>query len=231
LQAFSGNPAVMDDVVAAIGRLRGFADALIDEKQSTPGDDITTTLVLALERGAVDRRDVRALLTELLSASVDNTTNSIGVAIWLLARHPDAWEAVARGEVAIERVVEECARFEPVVRHTTVVAERDTEIEGVAVAAGTLVTVYVAAAHRDPTAYTDPDRFDVFREPGPPQLEFGIGRHFCLGAALARMEIQEAVRAVTARWEPPTLLDGVREHVATTGELGALPLAVRRRVG
>ncbi len=172
----------------------------------------------------------RALLTELLSASVDNTINSIGVAVWLLARHPDAWEAAAHADVGVERIVEECARYEPVVRHTTVVAERDTEIEGVAIAAGTLVTVHVAAAHRDPVAYPDPDRFDVHRDSGPPQLEFGIGRHFCLGAALARMEIQEVIRAVTARWEPPTLLDGVREHVATTGDFGALPLAVRRRV-
>jgi len=229
LQAFSGDPAVMDDVVAAIGWLRTFADGLIEEKRAVPGEDVTSALVAALDAGSLARRDVRALLTELLSASVDNTTNSIGVAVWLLARHPEAWDAVAAGEVAVERAVEECARFEPVVRHTTVVADHDTEVEGVAIDGGSLVTVYVVAAHRDPVAYADADRFDVFRDPGPPQLEFGIGRHFCLGAALARMEIQEVVRAVTARWAPPVLRDGVRNQLATAGEFAALPLAFRRR--
>jgi cytochrome P450 len=229
LQAFSGDPAIMDDVTAAIRRLRAFADALIDEKMEHPGDDITSTLVAAVGIGTLERRDVSSLLTELLSASVDNTINSIAVAVWLVARHPEVWEALAAGAAPVEQVVEECARFEPAVRSTTVVAERDVELLGETIPAGTLVTLDLAAAHRDGAAYPEPDQFDVFRENGPPQLEFGIGRHFCLGAALARMEIQEVLRGVTARWNPPTLLPGVLERLASSGELDALPVAFRRR--
>ena len=77
LQAFSGDPAVMGDVVTAIRALRQFADELIEEKRASPGDDITSALVTAIDEGLLRERDARSLLTELLSASVDNTTNSM----------------------------------------------------------------------------------------------------------------------------------------------------------
>ncbi len=157
LQAFSGDPSVMDDVIEAIRELRRFADELIAEKRRSPGDDITSALLRAVDDGRVGRADVRSLLTELLSASVDNTTHSMGLAVWLLCEHPDQWSAVAERAAPVDRAVEECSRYEPVIRHGTHVAERDVELLGVAVPAGTLVTVYLASAHRDPAVYVDPD--------------------------------------------------------------------------
>ena len=74
------------------------------------------------------------------------------------------------------------------------------ELLGVPVPAGTLMTAYLDAAHRDPDVFEDPDRFDVTRRLPQPQLIFGIGRHYCIGAALARMQIQEVLRAITLRW-------------------------------
>jgi len=120
--------------------------------------------------------------------------------------------------------VEECSRYEPVIRHGNHVATRDVELLGVAVPAGTLVTVYLASAHRDPDAYEDPDRFDTARRPAQPQLVFGVGRHFCVGAALARMEIGEVVRAVTTRWRAPQVGPTAVVRLALTGEVDALPL-------
>jgi len=224
LQAFSGDPAVMDDVTAAIRELRRFADELIEEKERAPGDDITSALLRAVDDGVLTRDDVRSLLTELLGASVENTTHSLGFAVWLLSEHPDEWAAVASGAAPVERAVEECARYEPVIRHGNHVAEADVEWFGMQVPAGTLVTAYLASAHRDPAAYTDPDRFDAARRPAQPQLEFGVGRHFCIGAALARMEIQEVVRAVTARWRVPRVASGAVIRTATAGEVDALPV-------
>jgi cytochrome P450 len=219
LRAFSGDPSVMDDVTAAIRELRRFADELIVEKQQSPGDDITSALLRAVADGSVDRRDVRSLLTELLSASVDNTTHAMGLAVWLLCEHPDQWAAGS-----IESAVEECSRYEPVIRHGNHVATRDVELLGVALPVGTLVTVYLASAHRDPAVYEDPDRFDTTRRPTQPQLVFGVGRHFCVGAALARMEIQEVVRAVTTRWQAPRVGPSARVHRAVAGEVDALPV-------
>jgi cytochrome P450 len=224
LQAFSGDPAVMDDVTAALRELRRFADELIEEKERAPGDDITSALLRAVDDGVLTRRDVRSLLTELLSASVDNTTHSLGFAVWLLSGHPSEWSAVASGTAPVERAVEECARYEPVIRHGNHVAEHDVEWFGTDIPAGTLVTAYLASAHRDPAAYTDPDRFDAARRPAQPQLEFGVGRHYCIGAALARMEIQEVVRAVTTRWRLPRVTAGAEVRTATAGEVDALPV-------
>ncbi len=224
LQAFSGDPAVMGDVTAALRELRRFADDLIEEKERAPGDDITSALLRAVDEGVLTRGDVRSLLTELLSASVDNTTHSLGIAVWLLSEHPDEWSAVASGIAPVERAVEECARYEPVIRHGNHVAARDVEWLGIEIPAGTLVTAYLASAHRDPAVYHEPDRFDASRRPAQPQLEFGIGRHYCIGAALARMEIQEVVRAVTTRWRAARVMPGARVRTATAGEVDALPV-------
>jgi len=225
LQAFSGDPAVMDDVVAAIRYLSRFADELLASKQRDPGDDITSALGAAIDAGELDPRDARSLLTELLSASVDNTTHSMGLALWLLAEHPDQWAVLAGDPSAVERAVEECARFEPVIRHGNHVNDADVDLLGYTVPAGTLVTVFLAAAHRDPAVYDHPDRFDVTRQLAQPQLNFGIGRHYCVGAALARMEVQEVVRAVTARWRGASVGSAALVDTALAGEVTRLPLA------
>jgi len=227
LQAFSGDPAVMGDVVTAIRALRQFADELIEEKRASPGDDMTSALVTAIDEGLLRERDARSLLTELLSASVDNTTNSMGLAVWLLCRHPDQWVRLATESALMERAVEECARFEPSIRHGNHVNDEEVDLLGYRVPAGTLMTVYLAAAHRDPDVFADPDRFDVTRQLPQPQLTFGLGRHYCIGAALARMEIQETLRAVVTSWREPHLLPGVDVETTLTGEVRTLPLEFR----
>jgi cytochrome P450 len=224
LQAFSGDAAVMDDVVDAIRHLTRFADELIESKRADPGDDITSALVRAIEAGDLERRDARSLLTELLSASVDNTTHSMGLALWLLAEHPDQWARLTADSRLVERAVEECARFEPVIRHGNHINDRAVELLGHPVPARTLVTVFVASAHRDPAAYEEPDRFDVTRRLAQPQLNFGIGRHYCVGAALARMELQETIRAVTTRWTGAQVASDAHIHTALSGEVTSLPV-------
>jgi cytochrome P450 len=224
LQAFSGDPTVMDDVGAAIRHLRRFADELIEEKRARPGDDITSALVAGIESGALTPRDARSLLTELLSASVDNTMHSMGLALWLLGERPDQWLQLAREPRLIEGAVEECARYEPPIRHGNHVNDEAVDLLGFAVPAGTVMTVFLASAHRDPAAYPDPDRFDVTRRLGQPQLNFGLGRHFCIGAALARMEIHELLRVVTARWSSVRVGAGARVETAVSGVVRELPL-------
>jgi cytochrome P450 len=231
LQAFSGDAAVMDEVGAAIRELRRFADELIDEKRACPGDDITSALVAGIEEGVLTHRDARSLLTELLSASVDNTMHSMGLALWLLGRHPDQWAQLVREPALIDGAVEECARYEPPIRHGNHVTDDGAELLGFAVPAGTLVTVFLASAHRDPAVFADPDRFDVARRLSQPQLNFGLGRHFCIGAALARMEIQELLRVVTSRWASVRVGPGARVETALNGAVRELPLEFQAVTG
>jgi hypothetical protein len=224
LQAFSGDAAVMDDVVDAIRHLTRFAGELIESKRDEPGDDITSALVSAIAAGDLEQRDARSLLTELLSASVDNTTHSMGLALWLLAEHPDQWAQLTADSGRAERAVEECARFEPVIRHGNHVNDLDVDLLGHPVPAHTLVTVFLASAHRDPAVYEEPDRFDVKRRLPQPQLNFGIGRHYCVGAALARMEVQEVLRAVTTRWTGAQVASDACINTALSGEVTSLPV-------
>ncbi len=224
LQAFSGDPAVMEDVTIALRQLRRFADELIEEKRAHPGDDITTALVRGIDDGALTSRDARSLLTELLSASVDNTMHSMGLALWLLCAHPNQWVLIASDPGLVERAVEECARHEPPIRHGNHVNDDATDLLGFPVPAGTLMTVFLASAHRDPAVYDDPDRFDVTRRLAQPHLNFGLGRHHCVGAALARMEIQELLRVVTARWTSVGAGPGAHVETALSGVVHELPV-------
>jgi cytochrome P450 len=228
LQAFSGDPEVMGNVRVALRYLRHFADDLLESKRSAPGDDITSALVRGIDDGVLTHGDARSLLTELLSASVDNTTHSMGLVLWLLCTHPDQWQRVANDRSHVERAVEECGRFEPVIRHGKHFNERDAELLGFRIPAGTLMTAYLDAAHRDPDVFEDPDRFDVTRRLPQPQLVYGIGRHYCIGAALARMQIQEVLRAVTSRWVEPRLGSDVRVKTAVGScEAAHLPIEFR----
>ena len=148
-------------------------------------------MLLAAERsGQIDADDVASVLFEMLAASTDNTMHSASVQLWLLLEHPDQWELLDADRSLIPGAVEECGRFEPRVASTPVVNVEPVSFNELELPAETISWLVLASAHRDPAAFDDADTFDVARTPPRGQLSFGIGRHFCLGAALARMELQ-----------------------------------------
>ncbi len=104
-------------------------------------------------------------------------------------------------------------------------AGEDVHLGGVIIPAGSLVVANIAAAHRDPAVYDDPDRLDVTREPSTPILSFGSGAHYCLGSHLARLEPVEALRIITRRMPNPRF-SGLAHWKQLTGITGptALPL-------
>jgi cytochrome P450 len=104
------------------------------------------------------------------------------------------------------------------------VATAPTVVGDHAVAAGEFVTVRIAAAHRDPLAFPDPNRLDIARVKPKPQLAFGAGRHYCLGAALGRMEVAEMVGALTARWSRAEVRAGLDMDLNTAGIVRAMPI-------
>jgi cytochrome P450 len=225
LSVFTARPEIVAPVRAAKAELGAYTAALLAEKVHARGDDLTSALLRAVDAGQLDGSDAHFLLEELLSASVDNTANTTALALYTLARHPAAWQRVHDDPELLPVAVEECGRYEPAIRHTIKVATAPTMLGDQAVAAGEFVTVRIAAAHRDPTAYPDPHAFDLGRVKPKPQLAFGAGRHYCLGAALGRMEVTEMVGALVARWASAEVLPGVDMDLNTAGIVRSMPIA------
>jgi cytochrome P450 len=200
LKAFHANPDDAPAIRAASAELREYGRGLVASKRAEPGDDLTSTLLAAHDAGVVTAGDIASMLNEMLGASADNTAHSFGLAMWLLATHPEQWQRLVDDPTLIPNAVEECARFEPRVSATPVHNAERVEFDGIEFPAESLSWLNFAAANRDPLVYDDPNRFDVGRDLPKAQLSFGFGRHYCIGAALARMEVQVVVEAVTERW-------------------------------
>jgi cytochrome P450 len=224
LSVFTARPEMVEPVRAAKSELGAYTEALLASKAGAPGDDLTTALLAAVAAGQIEAREAYFLLEELLSASVDNTANTTALAIYTLARHPVAWRRVHDDPSMLTAATEECGRLEPAIRHTIKVATAPTVVGDHAVAAGEFVTVRIAAAHRDPLAFPDPNRLEIARVKPKPQLAFGAGRHYCLGAALGRMEVAEMVGALTARWSRAEVRAGVDMDLNTAGIVRAMPI-------
>ena len=230
LLVFTATPEMVQPVRVAKQALATYTHDLLARKRRRPADDLTTALADAAAAGTITDEDAFCLLEELLSASVDNTANTAGLAVHTLAEHPQAWAALHadRSGELVAAAVEECGRFQPAIRHTIKYAVAATELAGTPVETGAFVTLRIAAAQRDPAVYDRPHTFDVGRRQTRPQLAFGTGRHYCLGASLGKMEVQEIVGGLTSRWPGAHLADGASLSIASSGHVFELPLVCTR---
>jgi len=180
--------------VSGEGLLSGqvFAD-YVDWRTDHPSDDLMTDLLQAEfvdETGTTRRLGRQELLTylEVISGAGNETTNRlIGWTAKVLAEHPDQRRQVVEDRSLIPSAIEEILRFEPPAHHTARVTSGEVEIRQQRLSENSVVMVLVGSANRDDRRYPDGDRFDIHRKDGP-TLTFGQGIHFCLGAALARLE-------------------------------------------
>lgn len=228
LKTFLGDPAFAEEIGSAVAELRAFVDDLIAVKRESPGNDIMSILLEAADRGAIGPEDVHSLAVEMLAASTDNTANSAAVSLILLSRRPDQWQILRDDPAGVAQTAsEECMRVLPRVRCVQVWAADPARLLGVQVPGDTIVNLDIVAAHHDATVYPDPYCFDVSRVHSRPQLNFGAGRHFCLGAALARMELQAVLETVATEW---STVEPAGEPEYGRGELDThirhLPLSV-----
>jgi len=164
-----------------------------------PGDNLLSAL-LALEANgeglAADELFSNSIL--LLAAGHETTTNLIGNGMLALLRNPDQLHDLRQHPELIESAVEELLRYDPPVQWTSRVAGEDFEFGGQMLKCGEIMLGSVGAANRDPSVFANPDRLDI-RCPDNKHLAFGTGIHFCLGAALARMEGQIAISTILER--------------------------------
>jgi cytochrome P450 len=192
--------------------LRAFDSWLADHLgrlRAGGGDDLLSQLVAAREDGVgLDERELKATAGLVLAAGFETTVNLLGNGIALLRAHPEQLETLRATPSLWPNAVDEILRYDPPVLLTGRSAARDTVVAGTPVPEGALVTTVLAAANRDPSVFTDPGRFDVTRANAKEHVSFSAGRHFCLGAALARMEGEVGLRLLFERYPDLQTLPG-----------------------
>lgn len=196
--------------------------ALVDERRAAPGDDLVSVLALT----AVDGEDLPELvlvsfLRQLMNAAGDTTYRGTSVLLTALLENPDQLAAIRADRGLIPQAIEEALRWDGPVAVQTRMAAVDTELGGVHLPAGAILDVVAGAANRDPAFFTDPDRFDIFRDRRP-HFSFSRGPHICVGQHLARVEMSRAMHAVLDNL-PNLRLDPDRPRPEIRGAMMRVP--------
>jgi cytochrome P450 len=228
-----GTPIKFDesafDVLSVLGEY-------VDWRTRNPSDDLMTELLRAEidepdgSRRPLTRDEVLTYAGMIAGAGNETATRLIGFTMQLLAQHPRQREALVEDPTLIPDAVEEILRLESPSPVQARYVQRDVELLGTIVPEGSTMLLLNGAANRDGRHFANPDRLDVHRDEGP-HLAFGYGIHFCLGAALARLEGRVALEEILRRW-PAWEVDvdrGEMAHTASVRGWGYLPVRPLRR--
>lgn len=201
----------------------GYLNEKIEQRRADPGEDLLSTLIDAESGGQIDHAELVSSVFQLLLAGDETTVNLVGNAVLELLRHPDQLDRLRRQPDLIDSAVEEVMRFNGSVGHSRpLYALAHVRVGGITIPRGDIVIPVLLAANRDPEVFEQPDAFDIGRTPNR-HLGFGYGIHYCLGAALARLQARAAVGALVRRfpglalaadpaeleWTPELFLHGV----------------------
>lgn len=183
------------------GMLDGFGDLYaylretVRRRRREPADDLVSVLVDPSQDGVLDELDVVQFVVLLLVAGNETTTNLIGNAAYALLEHPEQLARVASDLALVPSLIEETLRWDAPIQMLFRTASCDTEVAGTPIPKGATVVPLLGSANRDERVFDAPDRFDVGRD-AKGHLAFGLGLHFCLGSALARLEARVALEAL-----------------------------------
>ena len=227
-----GDVGRMQPLHDGIFELIDYLSPVVDERIVNPQDDFISVLADGERRGIYTRDQVVANAILLLLAGHETTINLICNGTLALMQHPDQWDALKRdkGEVLpplINRATEECLRYDPPVKSIQRIVAEDVELGGKVMRKGERVRWFITGANRDPEKFENPDTFDIARWPNS-HVGFGSGIHHCLGATLARLEGQEAFRALAERYDNLTLQQDEFEYQpsVTFRSLKSLPVSL-----
>jgi len=202
----------------------------LDHLRANPGDNLLSELVAAREDGVgLTDMELRATAGLVLAAGFETTVNLLGNGVTLLHDNPAQLEALRADPSHWPNAVDEILRVDPPVLLTGRTAATTTEVSGVRVPAGAVVTTILAGANRDPAVFENPDVFDVRRPNAREHISFSSGRHYCLGAALARMEGEVGLRTLFDRFPDLRLLPGAtRRNTRILRGYESLPAVMTR---
>jgi cytochrome P450 len=202
--------------IAASVTLKEYFSEILTERRRNPQDDLISTLAESEIDGVrLSDDEIFAFLLLILPAGVETTYRASGNLLVAMLTEPSLLETVRSDRGMLRGAIEEALRWEPPISTVVRVAKRDCELGGLAIPAGTNVSVSVASANRDPAKYPNPDRFDPTRK-NIAHLTFGAGPHVCLGMPLARMETTVAINALLDRL-PDLRLDPGAPNPEITG--------------
>ena len=183
----------------AMNEMRDLAARLGRERQRSPAEDLTS-LLLAPDGGgeSLGAEEFELFFLMLVVAGIETTRSAIAGGVLAFCEWPEEWQRLKNDPELIPSAIEEILRWTSPIHHFRRTVLRDTEIAGTRMRAGDRVVMWYSSANRDPAVFKDPARFDIGRTPNE-HLSFGFGRHFCLGARLARMELQVVLETMLKR--------------------------------
>ncbi len=224
-------PLRIHEIDDAITHLLAYADELVAARRRDPKDDLVTRIAQAVdEASGIDEAVIRGSIAGLVFAGHETTKNQLGWMIAVLSEVPQEWDRVAKEPERAKDVIEEVLRFRSTATSIGRLALEDIDLLGHRIPKGSTVIASLWSANRDATVFPKPDQFAVDDNRSAPQIAFGQGAHHCLGAALARAELQESLIALTQRLQCPTLEAGA-EYLPPIGINGPtkLPIAFTPR--
>lgn len=199
-----GEPDRMRPLTEGMQGMLDYVSPLVDERIVNPGNDFISVLADGEKRGIFTREQVLVNSSLLLLAGHETTINLLCNGTLSFIQHPDQWDLLKqdRGDTLpplINRATEECLRYDPPVKSIQRMASQDVEMRGKLIHKNDRIRWFIPPANRDPVKFTNPDTFDITRWPNS-HVAFGNGVHHCLGSSLARLEGQEAFKALAERF-------------------------------
>ena len=181
------------DFMAIIVEMNTYLDGLLKERQQAPKDNLLTRLVEAEVDGErLTQQEILGFFQLLLLAGSETTTNLINNAVLCFIENPDQLARLEATPQLLPSAIEEVLRYRSPVQWMYRITRHDVEMQGQVIPAGKMVLAMIGSANHDPKQFREPERFDIGRDPNP-HIAFGHGIHFCLGAALGRMEAKIAL--------------------------------------
>jgi len=218
----------MESASAAVMEMSGYINAQFEQAATDPRDSLLGDLAAVCARGEIDPIAAQIMMVILFSAGGESTSSLIGSAAWILARQRHIQQQVREQPELFGAFLEEVLRYEPPFRGHYRHVVSDTELCGVTMPAGSRLLLLWGAANRDPAQFQDPDEFRLDRPTGKSHITFGKGTHFCVGAALARLEATIVLRELVgwtthieatgpARWQSSLLIRRLEQlHLTLT---------------
>jgi cytochrome P450 len=177
-----------------------YVSPLVDERIVNPGDDFISVLAQGEKAGVFTRHQVLVNTSLLLLAGHETTINLLCNGTLAFIRHPEQWALLKQDPAGrTVRATEECLRYDAPVKSIQRIAAQDVEVHGQLLRKNDRIRWFISSANRDPKTFAAPDTFDISRYPNP-HVAFGSGIHHCLGATIARLEGQEAFKAMAERF-------------------------------
>ena len=217
----------LPNIQAAAAEFDVYVQGLLTTSAEQTPTGLVASLLPAVESGELSSEQAASLIGAVLIGGVDTTQAQLAHAVRLFAERPDQWAALAADPDLVAPAVEEVLRFEPITPFTARLVTEDFTHDEVTFPAGTLLIASISTANRDPEVYEAPATFDLSADrAGAALMTFGAGPHFCIGHALARAELEEAVSYLATRIDQLTLAGDVR-HDTPSGVYGLLQLPIR----